>query len=208
MTPAPYHIRRATLDDLPELKPLWESMRLPVDELEKRLTEFQVVETRAGEVAGAVGFRMSGRNGCIHSESFSDFSVADSARPLFWDRFQVLASNHGIARLWTQDDSPFWKRNGFQPPTPEILKNLPEAWRHEGRPWLTLQLKSEEAFVSLEKELAVFMQSEKARTEKMFQHARMLKTFATLLAIMLAIVVIGAMIFLVRKNGGTLLPPR
>lgn len=208
MTPAPYRVRRATLDDLGVLKPLWESMRLPVDDLEKRLTEFQVVETPRGEVAGAVGFRMSGRHGCIHGESFTDFSVADVARPLFWDRFQVLASNHGIARLWTQDDAPFWKRNGFQPPTPEILKNLPEAWNPEGRPWLTLQLKSEKAFVSLEKELAVFMQSEKARTEKMFQHARTLKTFATLIAIVLAVAVIGAMIFLIRKNGGTLLPQR
>ena len=35
-----------------------------------------------------------------------------------------------------------------------------------------IQLKSEEAFISMEKEIAVFMQAEKARTDRMFQRAR------------------------------------
>jgi N-acetylglutamate synthase-like GNAT family acetyltransferase len=208
MTTPAYRVRRATLDDLGALKPLWESMRFPVDDLEKRLTEFQIAENAQGEVVGGIGFRMSGRHGCLHSESYSDFSVTDHVRPLIWDRLKVLTANHGVARLWTQENAPFWTRQGFQPASEENLKNLPPAWSNDGRSWLTIQLKSEEAFVSLEKELSVFMQAEKARTTKMFERARMMKFIALMLAIVFAVFVIGAVVFLMRKNGGTLLPQR
>jgi len=208
MTSPNYRVRRATLDDLGALKPLWQTMRFPADDLEKRLTEFQVAETAQGEVLGGIGFRMNGRHGCLHSESYSDFSITDAVRPLIWDRLQVLSSNHGVARLWTQENAPFWNRQGFQPANAEQLKNLPPAWSNEGPPWLTMKLKSEEAFVSMEKELALFMQAEKARTAKVFERARLIKFFALLLAIILAVFVIGAVVFLVRKNGGTLIPGR
>lgn len=204
MTSANYRVRRATLDDLGALKPLWESMRFPAAELEKRLTEFQVAENSRGEVIGGIGFRMSGRHGCLHSESYSDFSVADEVRPLVWERLQVLNANHGVARLWTQETSPFWRQQGFQPPQTEQLKNLPEAWKNEGAPWLTLQLKSEEAFVSLEKEFGLFMAAEKERTKKMFEQARLIKMIATLLALVFAAFVIVAMVYLFKKNPGIL----
>ena len=45
MTASTNRVRRATLDDLGALKPLWTSMRLPAADLEKRLTEFQVIES-------------------------------------------------------------------------------------------------------------------------------------------------------------------
>lgn len=201
-----YRVRRATLDDLPALKPLWESMRFNVEDLEKHLTEFQVAENAQGEVVGAIGFRMSGRHGCVHSESYADYSIADVCRPLFGERLQVLSANHGIARLWTQENAPYWNREGFQPADEETLKKLPAAWPNENPAWLTLQLKSEEAFVSMEKELGVFMQAEKARSAKMHEQARLIKFIATGAAIIFGIVVIGALFYLMRKNG--LLIPR
>ena len=82
MTPPNHRVRRATLDDLPALKPLWESMRFSVEDLEKRLTEFQIAENAQGEVVGTIGFRMAGRQGCVHSESYADFSVADVVRAM------------------------------------------------------------------------------------------------------------------------------
>src|ERR1017187_6099932 len=208
MTSANHRLRRATLDDLGALRPLWESMRFATDDLEKRLTEFQVAENQEGLIVGAIGFRMSGRHGCLHSESYSDFSVADIVRPLIWDRLRVLSSNHGIARLWTQENAPFWNRQGFQAANEENLKNLPDPWKNGGPRWLTLQLKSEEAFVSLEKELGMLMQAEKARTNKMYERARVIKFVATLLAIIFAVFVIGAVFFLMRMNGGSLTPHR
>src|SRR2546428_5653641 len=93
MTPAQLHIRRATVDDRATLKNLWASMRLSPDELEKRLTEFQVVENSEAEVVGAIGIQISGPHALLHNEGYSDFSVADAARQLFWIRIQTLAAN-------------------------------------------------------------------------------------------------------------------
>ena len=208
MNSANLRVRRATLDDLGALKPLWESMRFSAEDLEKHLTEFQVVENAQGEVVGAIGFRMSGRHGCIHSESYADYSIADITRPLFGERLQVLSANHGIARLWTQENAPYWGREGFQPANEETLKKLPPAWLNETPAWLTQQLKSEEAFFSMEKELAVFMQGEKARTTKVHEQARVIKFIATLAAVLFGVFVIGALIFLLRKNGVSRSPRR
>ena len=84
-------------------------MRLPPDELEKRLTEFQVVETADGKLLGAIGIQIVRQHALLHSEGYSDFALADAARQLFWERVQTLASNHGVFRIWTQESSPFWK---------------------------------------------------------------------------------------------------
>jgi len=208
MTAPSYRVRRATLDDLNALKPLWEIMRFNAVDLEKRLTEFQVAEIDEGEIVGAIGFRMTGRHGCIHSECYADYSIADIARPLFGERLKVLSANHGIVRLWTQEDAPYWSREGFIPADEETLKKLPPDWVNETPAWLTLQLKSEEAFVSMEKELAVFMQAEKARTSKLRDQAKIIRFIATLAAVVFGVFVVGALIFLMKKNGVSLIPRR
>ena len=179
-------------------------MRLPVADLERRLTEFQVVQDQNGQLVGAIGFQMEQRHGRIHSEAFSDFAMADTVRPSLWDRVHSLTVNHGIARLWTREDAPFWKRNGFQPASPEDIKKLPSAWAGTTSGWLTLQLKNEDTIVSLEKELAMFMEAEKQRTARAFRHARMLKVAATFLAVAFAIFVIVALFYLFRRNPGML----
>ncbi len=46
-----------------------------------------------------------------------------------------------------------------------------------------------ETVLSLDKEFALFMQSEKQRTEQVFQRARMLKNLVTLISIALLIAV-------------------
>src|ERR1700722_5229790 len=79
MNPQTLRIRRATVDDRAALKTLWTSMRLPVDELEKRLTEFQVVEHYDGEVVGAIGIQFSRQHALLHSEGYTDFSIAGAA---------------------------------------------------------------------------------------------------------------------------------
>ncbi len=202
MNPAGYRVRRATLDDLVTLRPIWEAMRLPVPDLEKRLTEFQVAEDAAGRIVGAIGFQMTDRQARIHSEAFPDFAAADPVRPLFWERLQVLMLNHGIVRIWTQEQAPFWKQHGLNPANPDALKKLPAAWAHSSEAWFTLKSKDEETIVSLEKELALFMEAEKQRTARAFQQARVLKFIATLLAVAFAIFVVFAVVFMLRKNPG------
>ena len=207
MSVTTYRVRRAVLDDLAVLKPLWESMRLPVPDLEKRLTEFQVAENSEGKVVGGVGCQIVERYAKIHSEAYSDFAIADSVRPHLWERLQAVARNHGIARFWTQEQSPFWKQHGLQPATSEILKKLPPSWGSGDSQWLTLSLKDEESIVSLEKEFAMYMQAEKQRTAQAFRHARTLKLIATLLAILFAIFVVYAVIVLLRHKNALGPPP-
>lgn len=195
MNTAEHRVRRATVDDLQELKALWNSMQLPVEELEKRLTDFQVVEAGDGKLIGALGFQINDRHGRLHSEAFADFTLADQFRQLLWRRIQSLAMNHGVFRVWTQEKAPFWTRNGFQPANPEAQQKIPAVWNVPGTSWMTLQLKDEEAISSMEKELALFMESEKQRTAKTLDQARLIKNLVTIVACGFALVLIGAAIY-------------
>jgi hypothetical protein len=207
MTPSKYRVRRATLDDLDTLRPLWESMRFPGATLEKRLTEFQVAEDSDGKVVGAIGFLMAGRHGQIHSETYSDFSVTDFVRPLFWERLQILATNHGILRVWTREEAPFWKQNGLLAASVEALKKLPPQWADAAEPWLTLQLKNEDAISSVEKEVSLLLITEKQKTAKVVGQAKQFRKVLTVLAFLIVAVVFGlAMYAYIRHRQAGVLP--
>jgi len=203
MSASPYRVTRATIDHLRELRPLWQAAELPFWELEKRVTEFQVVETPESCLLGAIGLQIADRQGRIHSEAFADSALADQLRPLLWERIRSVANNHGLVRLWTQEKVPFWSRNGLLPADTQALQQLPTPWKSLYPKWLTLRLREDVApALSLDGEFALFMQSEKQRTEKAFQQARALKLIATLLAVGLVLFVIGAAIYLFRKTPG------
>jgi len=196
-----YRLRRATLDDIGELTALWKSMCFATEDLAKRVTEFQVAESAEGRLIGAVGLQISDRQGLIHSEAFTDFALADHLRPLLWERLHAVATNHGLYRLWTREAAPFWHHCGLQRPEREMLEQLPAQWRGHSTGWLTLKLREDlEAVMVADKEFALFMQSERQRTERAFQQARILKQIATVLAIVLLILVLGAAFWLIMKN--------
>lgn len=203
MSSTSFQVRRATVDDLPALLALWRGMDFPVagQGLEKRLTEFQVVVDDSGAVLAAVGLEMAERQGHIHHEAFSDFGLSGHLRPLLWDRLQTIATNHGLFRLWTREDAPFWKQTGLRPADPATREKLPAAWRADGE-WLVLQMRAEAAIqaISEEKEFSHFMQAERARTQKTLDRARMLKQLATLAAIMLALFVLVLIAYVIRKD--------
>jgi len=185
-----YRVRRATLDDLGHLMAIWQPMQFPVNDLAKRVTEFQVAESSDGKILGALGLQIAERQGLIHSEAFGDFALAEQLRPLLWDRIQAVATNHGLLRVWTREQAPFWKHCGMIEAEAEVLQDLPVLWRGPSSRWLTLKLRDDaESVLSLSKEFALFMQSEKQRTEQVFQRARRLKTLVTLIAFGLLIAV-------------------
>ena len=64
MTPN-QQVRRATVEDLEKLVPLWQQENLPWEDLEKRFKEFQVVEGAGGELLGADDFFRSAQKGAI-----------------------------------------------------------------------------------------------------------------------------------------------
>lgn len=200
MSAPAYRVRRATVDDLPILQSLWAAMHLPVEELEKRPTEFQVAESADGELLGAVGMEISGRNGRIHSEAFHDFGLSETLRQELWERLQSLANNHGLARLWTRESAPFWSRNGFHAPDEDELKKFPAAWNAELTGWLTLKLRDEEALeMALEKEFTRFKLEEKRRTENLLRKGRILSAVGTILATLLFVGVTVFAIFWVLR---------
>ena len=191
MSSSPYRVRRATLDDIGQLTALWQSMQFPVDDLARRVTEFQVAEGANGEVLGALGLQIAERQGLLHSEAFSDFALADHLRPLLWDRLHAVAANHGLLRVWTCEQAPFWSHCGLLVADTEALQKLPALWRGASSTWKTLKLKDDvETVLSADKEFALFMQSEKERTARVFQQARTLKTAMTLIAVVALIAVV------------------
>jgi N-acetylglutamate synthase-like GNAT family acetyltransferase len=201
MNPGQIHVRRATLDDLNQLTGLWGSMRFPLEELSKRITDFQVAVGAEGELLGAVALQVTERQGCVHSEAFTDFAWADHLRPLLWDRLQAVALNHGLLRLWTQEQAPFWSHCGLVPADNEALQKLPAVWRARSAPWLTLKLKEDfEAVIAADQEFAMFMEAERQRTQATLQKAKLLKVLATLFALTVVGLALGAVIYLVLKN--------
>lgn len=199
------HVRRATVDDLNALKTLWESMRLSPEELEPRLTEFQVAENADHEILGAIGIQVEKPHALLHSEGYTDFAIADTARQLFWQRLQTLASNHGVFRLWTQERSPFWKSYGFQPPNAEVLARLPGAWNNEFTgAWLTYQLKDEAAIsAALESragQFASYREAEKETTERVQSRARSFGTAMTIVFFAIAAILLALAAFLFYRN--------
>ncbi len=201
MTATNFKVRRATIDDLEPLKAVWSAMKFSVEDLQNRLTEFQVAESADGKFIGAIGLQIAEKQGRIHSEGFTDFAFAEEIRPLLWERLQSVATNHGLFRLWTQERAPFWSRCGLTPAKEETLQKLPAVWRNS-ESWLALQLREDAAIeaISDDKEFEMFIQSEKERTARAFQQARVLKTVATIIALLLAGIVIIGGAFLMRNS--------
>lgn len=141
-------------------------------------------------VLGAVGLRIAGHEGQLHSEVFAHAEQADALREKFWERAQILAANFGLVRLWTQFATPFWNQSGFQYASTENLTKLPESFAGDPHPWKFLQLRPESAApVSVDKEFAMFKQVEKERTEQLFRQARLLKIIAVVVAVAVFVLV-------------------
>ena len=179
----PQDVRRATLDDLPQLIELWRMEKLPVEVLDKRFTEFQVVVDADGRIVGAVGMQITDKQGRLHSELFPQYELADRLRPLLWERHKKVALNHGVVRVWTQLTAPYWQTGDFHDASGEELSALPTSFPGQAGAWTTVQLREQTAALdTIEKELAMFREIEKARTQKIFKQAKVLKTVAVILA--------------------------
>ena len=204
MSSANFLVRRAVIDDLPGLKTMWQGMSFPTEELEKRLTEFQVGVDGEGKLLGAVAFEIAGQQGRIHHEAFEDFGVADALRPLFWERIRILAQNNTVFRVWTQESAPFWKQAGLQPATKELLQKFPAKWSNAAGGWLALQLKEEAAIQALtgDGEFAALIQAERAATQRTLEKAKLIKKVAMVLAIVLAVMVGVLILYAFSRNPG------
>jgi len=201
MSSPKYRIRRATLDDLDQLMNLWHAMNHPVEDLARRITEFQVAEDENARLVGTAGLQIAQKHGRIHGESFSDSVLADQLRPVLWERIRSVANNHGLLRIWTQEKTPFWSHSGFLQAGAEVAEKLPQSWRSLPGTWLTFKLRDElPEVISADKEFALFMESEKQRSEQAMQQARVLKVIATVVALVLVGLVLAGAVFVMLKS--------
>lgn len=203
-------VRRANVDDLGGLRILWERAHLQVLDLEKRLTEFQLIVTMDGDLIGAVALHIDHKQGWIHSEAFFRNDDAVEGRPLLWGRLQTLVRNHGLIRLWTRETSPFWQELGFVKPTDEMVAAMPPGFQVERGNWLTLGLRDEsEARISVEKEFELFQQAQRANTEELLARAKQLKVLVvSVLLLLSAAAVLAALLFVVKQRGTSRPPSR
>ncbi len=174
-----FQLRRATVEDLPQLRPLWEMENLRVEALEKRFTEFQVACSEQGELAAAIGLQISDQQGCLHSEAFGWPDEADEIRAQLWPRLETLARNQRLGRLWTALAAPFGKGVGFKNAGEEIVAQLPAAFVEEEARWLYLPLRSAEGGANdIEKQFAVLRAMSQAENERLLDRARLMKWIA------------------------------
>jgi len=199
MNPPKYLARRATLDDMDALRPLWAAEQLPEQEMQKRAADFQVAHTPEGIIVGAVGLQVDGLQGHIYGEAFGDFGLADILRPVLWERVQTVSRNRGLLRLWTRENALFWRERGFDPAGPAQLEKFSARFGAADPNWLTLKLK-DELFANLtpEQEFALFKDAAKSETDRALKQARVLKWIATLIALVFLGVVSVAGFYLIR----------
>jgi hypothetical protein len=172
---------------------VWTAAALPAAELEKRFTEFQVAESSDGRIVGAIALQVAGSDGKIHSETIADFALADTLRPLLWQRLETVARNHGLFRLWTAETAPFWKKDaGFSAPTGQP----PEVFGPASGPSLALQLKEEGAAPELlEAQFNLFKEAERAKREQLLQTAAALKMAGTAIAVLLFVFAMAVLLW-------------
>ena len=205
MMDANVQVRRATVEDLPQLSAFWQQENLPAAELEKRFKEFQVVHSPDGTLLGAVGLQVSGSQARLHSETFAHPEQADELRPRLWERTRLIAGNFGVSRVWFQTSAPYWQGNGFQPAGPDEAAKLPAEFARDAspQPWRYLQLREESVATSIDKEFAMFREAERERTDRMFRQAKVLKMIAAVITVgVLLLAMIWAVVFFTRVRPG------
>ena len=179
-------VRRATIEDLPQLRELWRQENLPWQTYEPIFKDFQVAQTESGQVIGGLGLQVAGNDGWIFAEAFLQPDQADYLRQKFWERARIVSQNHGLFRIWTQLSSPFWHLNGFTAATPEELTKKPTAFSGSEQPWCVIRLREETVgAVNLDREFALFQEAHKAERQNLYRQARIAKAIAIIVAVLL-----------------------
>lgn len=196
MSTSPYTLRRAVVDDLPALRQMWGSAGFPAHSLEKRFTEFQVIEQPQKGIAGAIGLHIEGSHGQIHSESYASQQDKELFRQTLWDRLQNVAHNHGLTRVWVLNGDAFWKDHGFQRAVGDLPQQIPPSFGDPQDPWMSLQIRDEpDVLEALEREMTLFEQQREQRSENLRRTARILRLLAALSAFAVLLLILILIFF-------------
>lgn len=191
MTETGFVARRATVEDLPQLLPLWRLENLPADDLERRFTEFQVACDSTGQIVAAVGLQISGAQACLHSEAIGAAEFSDLLRELLWKRLQVIIQNHALERMWTTLSATYWRTIGFDKATAEQLETLPPAFQTGTGEWLVITLRAANANAALEREFSQLKALQEQESQRMRERVRWAKRIALGITIVLVVLVLA-----------------
>ncbi len=201
MNSSSFQARRATVEDLLKLRGLWQKKNLPVGDLEKRFTEFQLAESGDGVLLGAIGLHIDQQQARLHSEAYTSEEAEEACRLQLWQRVQSVMRNHGLFRVWTQAEGAFWQQNGFSLAEGPVLEKLPASFSSRSGRWLTLQLREESGpAISLDREFELFTQTQRESTAQAMQQARVLKTLAYVMVLIFLLGVIAVGIYAFRHS--------
>lgn len=189
-------VRRAVVDDLPQLRELWREAGFPQGDLERRFTEFQVVADSVNRVEGALAIQISELQGLVRWEAYRAKPAPTELQEMLWTRLLTVTKNNGVWLLWSLSGDEVGLARGFTPTAQERAKKIPAVFEKFGAAWFTLQLKEEAQPPSLDAEFKLFVASQKAETERALKQGKGLRAFAYLLLT----VVVGLLIY-----GGILL---
>jgi len=184
-------VRRAVVDDLPQLRELWRNAGFPLGDLERRFTEFQVVADPVNQIEGAVAIQISQHQGLVQWEAYRAKPAAAEIEAMLWTRLATVAKNNGVWLLWSLNGGEAALARGFAPAAPERIKKIPAVFEKFGAAWLTLQLKEEVQPPSLDAEFELFIASQKAETERTLNQGKGLRA----LAYVLLVVVVGLLVY-------------
>jgi N-acetylglutamate synthase-like GNAT family acetyltransferase len=182
MADIPFHARRATLDDLPALRGLWETAMLPMQDLERHLTEFQIAEGLDGRLMGALGFQMVGKDARIYYEAYTHPDTEALVKPQLWNRLKVMAANGGVHRVWTQEKSQYWDECEFESASADDLERLPAPFKRAGGPWKMLALRDEAAERRIEEEIGMFQAAHEEDQSRLAWQTKLVKWSAAIVA--------------------------
>lgn len=196
MNPDELQLRRATVDDVESLMHLWFQNGLPAEDLEHRLTEFQVAQDAEGQIVATMGLKRVAQQGSIHNEAYLDPDDVDQLRSVLWEHVLKVARNSGLVRLWINDDASFWKQRDFVEATSEDLEKLPPGFGDWKASWLTLKLRDDLAAMDrLEKEIQMYRLTSQQNTERLLQRAKILKLIAGVIAAAAIVLILLALFY-------------
>lgn len=206
MTDLKFHFRRATLEDLDVLRGLWQTALYSPIELEKHLTEFQLVEGDDGRLLGALGIHVDGEEAWIHHEAFTHPTTESAMREALWHRLKIMFGNQGVHRVWTREKAEFWNSIGFRMPTVDEKQKLPAGLGTVDRSLKVFPLRDAKAEKIIEKkmiELQATRFEEETQTERRTRIIRIVAwSLAGFLMVLLAYFTIRGLMLLPQIRDG------
>ena len=200
--------RRATVEDLPALQALWQIGGLPAEELEKFLTEFQVVPGEGeGVLLGAIGLMVEGNDALLHSEALAsghegdEGDEGDEIRAALWRRLQIIARNQGIHRLWTQEDADYWRTGGFGAAPAETVSAATAAFVDKTATWLVCELiDPAKAKQLVTEQMAIWHATRTQEADELQGKIRAFRNASLLVVAVVVVLMIGIVVFVLRQR--------